>query len=121
MGILGLNPHAGESGEYGQEDKNIVQPTVHKLTNKFNLIGPLPADTAFVSSKCDGYLSMYHDQALPVIKTLDFHGTVNITIGLPFMRVSVDHGTAEDIASDFKADPSSMIKSIKIALNENKA
>ena len=121
MGILGLNPHAGERGEYGQEDKNIVQPTVRKLSNKFNLIGPLPADTAFVSSKCDGYLSMYHDQALPVIKTLDFHGTVNITIGLPFMRVSVDHGTAEDIASDFKADPSSMIKSIKIALNENKA
>ena len=121
MGILGLNPHAGESGEYGQEDKNIVQPTVSKLSNKFNLIGPLPADTAFVSSKCDGYLSMYHDQALPVIKTLDFHGTVNITVGLPFMRVSVDHGTAEDIASDFKADPSSMIKSIKIALNENKA
>ena len=121
IGVLGLNPHAGEKGEYGQEDKNIIQPTVRKLSNKFNLIGPLPADTAFVSSKCDGYLSMYHDQALPVIKTLDFHGTVNITIGLPFMRVSVDHGTAEDIASDFKADPSSMIKSIKIALNENKA
>ena len=121
IGVAGLNPHAGERGEYGQEDKNIVQPTVRKLSNRFNLIGPLPADTAFVSSKCDGYLSMYHDQALPVIKTLDFHGTVNITIGLPFMRVSVDHGTAEDIASDFKADPSSMIKSIKIALNENKA
>ena len=121
IGVLGLNPHAGEKGEYGEEDKNIVQPTIRKLSNKFNLIGPLPADTAFVSSKCDGYLSMYHDQALPVIKTLDFYGTVNITIGLPFMRVSVDHGTAEDIAPDFKADPSSMIKSIKIALNENKA
>ena len=69
----------------------------------------------------DAAVCMYHDQALPVLKTIDFHKTVNITLGLPFLRVSVDHGTAEDIASDFKADPSSMIKSIKIALNENKA
>jgi len=122
IAVLGINPHAGEFGTIGDEELKIIMPSIEELRDEgYDAYGPISADTVFIQNKYDSVLSMYHDQALPVLKTIDFNKTVNISLGLPFLRISVDHGTAEDIASDFKANPSSMIKSIKIALNENKA
>tara|TARA_A100001035_G_scaffold216022_1_gene175867 strand:- start:14081 stop:15016 length:936 start_codon:yes stop_codon:yes gene_type:complete len=118
IAILGLNPHAGEAGSYGSEEIEHIQPAIEELNNQgLNLIGPISADTAFIENKYDAYLSMYHDQALPVLKTLDFYHSVNITLGLPFTRVSVDHGTAEDIAMDLVADYTSMLEALKLAGN----
>jgi len=116
--VLGLNPHAGEAGSYGSEEIEHIKPAIAELNNQgLNLIGPIPADTAFIDNQYDAYLSMYHDQALPVLKTLDFQHSVNITLGLPFTRVSVDHGTAEDIAMDLVADYTSMFEALKLAGN----
>ena len=120
IAVLGLNPHAGEEGSYGKEEIESIKPAIADLKSEgLNIIGPISADTAFISRDFDAYLSMYHDQALPVLKTLDFHHSVNITLGLPFNRVSVDHGTAEDIASKFIADYTSMLEAIKLAGNGN--
>ena len=120
IAVLGLNPHAGEEGSYGKEEIESIKPAIADLQNEgLNIIGPISADTAFISRDFDAYLSMYHDQALPVLKTLDFHHSVNITLGLPFNRVSVDHGTAQDIASKFIADYTSMLEAIKLAGNGN--
>ena len=120
IAILGLNPHAGEAGSYGSEEIEHIQPAIEELNSQgLNLIGPISADTAFIENKYDAYLSMYHDQALPVLKTLDFQHSVNITLGLPFTRVSVDHGTAEDIAMDLVADYTSMLEALKLAGNGN--
>ena len=99
IAVLGINPHAGEFGTIGDEEQNVIMPAIDELQHEgYDANGPISADTVFTQTKYDAVLSMYHDQALPVLKTIDFHKTVNITLGLPFLRVSVDHGTAEDIA-----------------------
>tara|TARA_B100000886_G_scaffold336350_1_gene294971 strand:- start:2581 stop:3558 length:978 start_codon:yes stop_codon:yes gene_type:complete len=116
--ILGLNPHSGEKGMIGNEEISIISPGIEMLCkNGINAFGPLPADTAFIKNSFDGFLSMYHDQSLPVIKTLDFERTINVTFGLPFLRTSVDHGTAEDIANEQVASHISMLEALKLAGN----
>lgn len=119
IAILGLNPHAGESGHLGREEIDTIIPTLAALRAEgMDLIGPLPADTAFVPgmrSQFDAVLAMYHDQALPVLKSEAFDRTVNITLGLPFVRTSVDHGTALDIAGSGRAEPASMFAAAEMA------
>jgi len=121
--ILGLNPHAGDGGYIGNEEKEIINPLINELNLQgFNLIGPESADTAFIEKnmlKIDAVLSMYHDQGLPTIKTSGFGGIVNITLGLPFIRTSVDHGTAYDIAGTGKANEESLVKATLLANNIN--
>jgi len=122
IAVLGLNPHAGESGTIGHEESEVICPAIDELINKgYDAVGPVSADTAFAVGGYDAVLSMYHDQALPVIKTLDFNKTVNITLGLPFLRLSVDHGTAEDIAADYSANNESMLEAMRISLNRHEA
>jgi len=110
--VLGLNPHAGEGGHLGTEDSQIIQKVIDECRNEgINALGPVPADTAFTPTRleaCDAVLAMYHDQGLPVLKHAGFGKAVNITLGLPFIRTSVDHGTALDIAGKNRADASSM-------------
>lgn len=116
IAVLGLNPHCGEGGKFGHEEIEIISPLINKLRLQGHRVeGPFSADTAFLDNKFDGILAMYHDQALPVIKTLDFSTTVNVTFGLPFLRTSVDHGTAYDIANKLIANPASMVEALKIA------
>ena len=121
IAVLGLNPHAGEGGHLGREEREIIEPLLDQLRNEgMHLIGPLPADTAFVPSqrsRYDAVLAMYHDQALPVLKSEAFERTVNITLGLPFIRTSVDHGTALDLAGTGRADTSSMIAAARMAMD----
>lgn len=118
--VCGLNPHAGEAGYLGTEEIEIILPVIKKLHSKgFNLIGPLPADTVFTKkylTDADCVLAMYHDQGLPVLKYKGFGRAVNITLGLPFIRTSVDHGTAIDIAGTGKANVSSLRYAIDTAL-----
>lgn len=120
VAVLGLNPHAGEGGYLGQEEINTIIPVLEALRAEgMHLIGPLPADTAFIPTQlaqCDAVLAMYHDQGLPVLKAQGFGGAVNITLGLPFIRTSVDHGTALDLAGKGQADPSSLIAATQLAL-----
>lgn len=115
--VLGLNPHAGEGGHMGSEEIDHIIPCLEKLTQEgMHLTGPLPADTAFTEkhlSQCDAILAMYHDQGLPVLKYKGFGNAVNITLGLPIIRTSVDHGTALDLAGSGSAD----IGSLNTALN----
>lgn len=117
--VCALNPHAGEGGHLGTEEQTIITPTLEKLrTQGFNLIGPLPADTAFTPQhvkNSDAILAMYHDQGLPVIKAQSFGETVNITLGLPIIRTSVDHGTALELAGTGKADSASLEAAIELA------
>lgn len=116
--VLGLNPHAGEGGHLGREEEDIIRPAVERLLAKgLNLRGPLPADTAFTPAggHADAYLAMYHDQGLPVLKYAGFGNAVNVTLGLPIVRTSVDHGTALDIAGTGKADPGSLKAAIELA------
>ncbi len=117
--IAGLNPHAGEDGALGEEDGAIVRPAVERLkAEHIDVRGPLPADTLFhatARATYDAALAMYHDQALIPIKTLAFDHAVNVTLGLPFVRTSPDHGTAFDIAGTGRADPSSLIAAIRLA------
>lgn len=115
--VLGLNPHAGDGGNIGKEEIDIIIPALEELRKKeINVIGPLSADTAFNSYKnFDMYVAMYHDQGLIPLKLLCFKKAVNITLGLPFIRTSPDHGTGYDIAGKLKADPSSFIEAIKLA------
>lgn len=119
LAIAGLNPHAGEEGALGEEDRTLVAPAVTRLKAEgIDARGPLPADTMFHESARRTYdvaLCMYHDQALIPIKTLAFHHAVNVTLGLPFVRTSPDHGTAFDIAGTGRADPSSLIAALKLA------
>lgn len=116
--VCGLNPHAGEGGHMGREEIEIIEPTLDKLrATGINLVGPLPADTLFQEKyleDADAVLAMYHDQGLPVLKYKGFGESVNITLGLPFIRTSVDHGTALDLAGTGKANACSLI----CALNE---
>lgn len=117
IGITGLNPHAGESGVLGQEEIRVIAPTIRRLQGRLGaraiLVGPIAADTAFTQPAAfDAVLAMYHDQGLGPVKALDFKRTVNLTLGLPMVRTSVDHGTAFDIAGRGIADASSMIAAI---------
>ncbi len=118
--VLGLNPHAGDGGFLGSEDQEILKPVIKKLNGMgLNISGPHSADTAFIDNnnqvKPDIVLAMYHDQGLPVIKTIGFGKITNVTLGLPFIRTSVDHGTAYDVAGSISADESSLIEAAKIA------
>jgi len=117
IAVLGLNPHAGEDGHLGREELDVIIPTLERLRlGGMRLIGPLPADTAFLPDKLRGFdavLAMYHDQGLPVLKHADFAHAVNITLGLPYPRVAVDHGTALDLAGKGIADPSSLFAAIR--------
>ena len=119
LAVAGLNPHAGEAGSMGDEDETIVAPAVDALRAAgIAATGPLPADTMFhaaARARYDAALCMYHDQALIPIKTLAFDRAVNVTLGLPFIRTSPDHGTALDIAEKGVASPESLIAALKMA------
>jgi len=119
LALAGLNPHAGEEGALGEEDRDIVAPAVAQLRAEgIDARGPLPGDTMFHAAArrtYDAALAMYHDQALIPIKTLAFDHAVNVTLGLPFVRTSPDHGTAFDIAGTGRADPTSLIAALKLA------
>jgi 4-hydroxythreonine-4-phosphate dehydrogenase len=119
IAVAGLNPHAGESGHLGREEIEIIIPSLDKLRAQgMNLIGPLPADTLFNPAKLkdfDCIFAMYHDQGLPVLKHASFGTAVNVTLGLPIIRTSVDHGTALDLAGTGRADPGSLIAAIEMA------
>ena len=119
LAVAGLNPHAGEGGAMGREEGEWIAPLLDRLRAEgLDLSGPLPADTMFhapARSRYDAAICAYHDQALIPIKTLDFAGGVNVTLGLPFIRTSPDHGTAFDIAGRGKADPASTIAALKMA------
>lgn len=126
LGVCGLNPHAGEGGMFGSEEKDIIIPAINKAQEEgIEAAGPFPADTIFhrmLKGDFDAILAMYHDQGLGPLKTVAFRDGVNITMGLPFIRTSVDHGTGFDIAGKGIADPASLIAAIKLAasLAENK-
>jgi 4-hydroxythreonine-4-phosphate dehydrogenase len=119
--VLGLNPHAGEGGHLGSEDQAMITPVCDALRGEgLTILGPVPADSAFIPSvraQTDAYLAMYHDQGLPVLKALGFHGAVNVTLGLPIVRTSVDHGTALDLAATGKADAGSLRAAIQTAID----
>lgn len=117
--ICGLNPHAGEDGHLGMEEIETIEPVVKKMkANGLNLTGPLPADTLFTPKyldTADAVLAMFHDQGLPVLKFAGFGSAINVTLGLPIIRTSVDHGTALDLAGTGKASASSLIEAINAA------
>ncbi|MFZ1338742.1 MAG: 4-hydroxythreonine-4-phosphate dehydrogenase PdxA, partial [Paracoccaceae bacterium] len=119
IAVAGLNPHAGEGGAMGWEEERMIRPLVARLAaGGMAIRGPLPADTLFHAAARAGYdvaICAYHDQALIPIKTIDFAGGVNVTLGLPFVRTSPDHGTAFDIAGKGVADPSSLIAALRMA------
>jgi 4-hydroxythreonine-4-phosphate dehydrogenase len=118
--VLGLNPHAGESGHLGQEEIEIITPVLQRLRSRgMNLTGPAPADTAFTPhmlKQADAVLAMYHDQGLPALKYAGFGNAVNVTLGLPIIRTSVDHGTALSLAGTGQADPGSLIAALQLAI-----
>lgn len=118
--VCGLNPHAGEGGHLGREEIEVIEPVVESLRARgMNLIGPLPADTLFTPKyldNADAVLAMYHDQGLPVLKYKGFGQAVNVTLGLPIIRTSVDHGTALDLAGTGKADLGSLCTALRYAL-----
>lgn len=118
--VCGLNPHAGEGGHLGHEEIETIAPALEQLKKEgFDIDGPFSADTIFTKKyleKSDAILAMYHDQALPVVKYLGFGNAVNITLGLPYIRTSVDHGTALEIAGTRKSNPSSLKEAIQVAI-----
>lgn len=120
IAVCGLNPHAGENGHLGREEIDTILPTLEELRRQnIQLIGPLPADTAFLphnAAQSDAILAMYHDQGLPVLKQKDFARAVNLTLGLPFIRTSPDHGTALELAGTGKADTGSFAEAITLAI-----
>jgi 4-hydroxythreonine-4-phosphate dehydrogenase len=119
LAVAGLNPHAGEDGDIGREEQDVIRPAIAALAARGHTVfGPLPSDTMFhdeARTRYDAALCMYHDQALIPIKTLSFWDGVNVTLGLPIVRTSPDHGTAFEIAGTGKADPRSMIAAVKMA------
>ncbi len=123
--VAGLNPHAGESGHLGREEIEIITPVLERLRGEgLNLTGPLPADTLFTPrhlADADAVLAMYHDQGLPVLKHVGFGHAVNITLGLPIIRTSVDHGTALDLAGRGMAEPGSLQAAIREAIRMSRA
>jgi 4-hydroxythreonine-4-phosphate dehydrogenase len=122
IAVAGLNPHAGEAGMFGDEEKTIITPAIHDARNQgFDVVGALPPDTVFyqaVNGHYDAVISMYHDQGLIPFKLIHFNDGVNITLGLPIIRTSVDHGTAYDIAGTGIADPGSLIAAITMAAQQ---
>jgi 4-hydroxythreonine-4-phosphate dehydrogenase len=120
IGVLGLNPHAGEAGHLGREELDIIEPVIRELRAEgLNLLGPVPADTAFTPhflKTVDVIVAMYHDQGLPVIKHVGFGNAVNMTLGLPILRTSVDHGTALSLARTGKADTGSLSAAVSLAI-----
>ena len=120
MLVLGLNPHAGEGGHLGREEIEVLEPVLAALRRDgLDLVGPVPADTAFVPHRLNGVdavVAMFHDQGLPVLKHASFGHAVNVTLGLPIVRTSVDHGTALDLAGTRKADPGSLQAALALAL-----
>jgi 4-hydroxythreonine-4-phosphate dehydrogenase len=121
IAVCGLNPHAGEGGHLGDEEIRVIAPAVARLRERGILVtGPVPADTIFVPRLLAGYdvvLAMYHDQGLPVVKHAGFDHAVNVTLGLPILRTSVDHGTALELAGTGRADASSLLAAIRLALS----
>jgi 4-hydroxythreonine-4-phosphate dehydrogenase len=119
--VAGLNPHSGESGHMGREDIDVITPAIaHAVAAGIDAKGPIPADTLFVPERlraADAVLAMYHDQGLPVLKYASFGRGVNVTLGLPFIRTSVDHGTALDLAGTGRADASSLAEAVKLAVD----
>lgn len=119
--VAGLNPHAGEGGHLGKEEIEIITPALDELRKQYNhVVGPLPADTLFTThhlNEADVVIAMYHDQALPVIKHIGFDRAVNVTLGLPFIRTSVDHGTALSLAGTGQANSGSLAAAIRLAIN----
>jgi len=117
--VLGLNPHAGEDGHLGREEIEVIAPVINRLREEgMQVAGPLPADTAFTPAlreQSDAYLAMYHDQGLPVLKAVGFGEAVNVTLGLPIIRTSVDHGTALPLAGTGQAQPGSLLAAIDFA------
>lgn len=117
--VAGLNPHAGEGGHLGREEIEVIAPVLDRLREQgFDIVGPLPADTLFQPERlrdCDCVLAMYHDQGLPVLKYASFGSGVNVTLGLPIIRTSVDHGTALDLAGSGKAGAESLIEAVRLA------
>ena len=120
IAVCGLNPHAGESGHLGDEEIRVIGPAIARMRERgLRVAGPLPADTVFVPrvlADFDVVLAMYHDQGLPVIKHSGFESAVNVTLGLPILRTSVDHGTALDLAGTGRADPGSMTAAVDLAM-----
>jgi 4-hydroxythreonine-4-phosphate dehydrogenase len=120
IGVCGLNPHAGENGHFGLEDRDIIAPAIAAAQKpEVTVVGPMPADTAFspeIRASIDAYLTMYHDQGLPVIKALGFGDIVNITLGLPILRTSVDHGTALELAGSGNARADSLVAAVTMAI-----
>ena len=121
IAVLGLNPHAGEGGHLGSEDDGIIAPAIAAARARgIDAFGPLPADTAFVPrelARCDAVLAMYHDQGLPTLKHAGFGHAVNVTLGLPVLRTSVDHGTALDLAGTGRADVGSLAAAVALAVD----
>ncbi len=120
IAVCGLNPHAGESGHLGREEIDVIDPVLARLRAQgMNLSGPLPADTLFAQLRkqpADAVLAMYHDQGLPVLKYASFGEGINVTLGLPFVRTSVDHGTALELAGSGRAETGSLLAAIKLAI-----
>jgi 4-hydroxythreonine-4-phosphate dehydrogenase len=121
IAVCGLNPHAGESGHLGTEDRDVIAPAIERARAAGMLVdGPLPADTVFVPRNVSNYdvvLAMYHDQGLPVLKHAGFGHAVNVTLGLPIVRTSVDHGTALDLAATGRADAGSLVAATRLAMD----
>jgi 4-hydroxythreonine-4-phosphate dehydrogenase len=117
--VAGLNPHSGDNGLFGDEEGREIKPAVEKCKKEgFNVTGPIPADSVFamaLKGRYDGVLSLYHDQGHIATKTVDFERTISLTIGMPFLRTSVDHGTAFDIAGSGVAGKASMVEAIRLA------
>jgi 4-hydroxythreonine-4-phosphate dehydrogenase len=120
IAVLGLNPHAGEEGHLGDEEIKVIIPVLEQLNSSgYNLTGPLPADTSFTPAILDNHdavLAMYHDQGLPVLKHVGFGQAINVTLGLPIIRTSVDHGTALQLAGTGQADSGSLLAALKLTL-----
>jgi 4-hydroxythreonine-4-phosphate dehydrogenase len=121
--VCGLNPHAGENGFLGTEERDIIFPVIQRCTSEgLRVIGPLPADTMFIEKylhQADAVLAMYHDQGLPVLKYVGFGQSVNVTLGLPIIRTSVDHGTALELAGRNTASFASLAAAVNLALEMN--
>jgi 4-hydroxythreonine-4-phosphate dehydrogenase len=119
--VCGLNPHAGEGGHLGREEIEVIEPVIERLRAEgFGLTGPVPADTAFLPERLAGHdavLAMFHDQGLPVLKHASFGHAVNVTLGLPIVRTSVDHGTALDLAGTGRADVGSLRAALRLAVD----
>ena len=120
IAVCGLNPHAGEGGYLGHEEQDIIEPLIDRLLGGgMQVYGPYPADTIFVPKHAEGYdaiLALFHDQGLPVLKRASFGNGVNVTLGLPLIRTSVDHGTALDLAGTGRADPGSLFAAVELAI-----